>query len=94
MSPGGQSLTVADLARAGSALGDAIAGHRVVGREDRAVLVTTSVGLLLLALLAALFPRVMGWLLAGLLGWVGLVLAVRSTVQAWRARREADEEVG
>ena len=94
MSPGGQSLTVADLARAGSALGDAIAGHRVVGREDRAVLVTTSVGLLLLALLAALFPRVMGWLLAGLLGWVGLVLAVRSTVQACRARREADEEVG
>ena len=94
MSPGGQSLTVADLARAGSALGDAIAGHRVVGREDRVVLVTASAVLLVLALAAALLPRVMGWFLAGVLGWVGLVLAVRSTVQGWRARREADEEVG
>lgn len=94
MSPGGQSLTLADLARAGSALGDALAGRRVMGREDRVVLVTTAVVLLVCALTAALFPQVMGWFVAGLLGWVGLVLAVRSAVQAWRARSEVDEEVG
>ncbi len=82
----GQTLTLADVVRAGSALGDAIAGRRVVGREDRAVLSTTSIFLLLFALLAAFFPRVVGWTLALLLGWVGLVLAIRSAIQVWKAR--------
>ena len=94
MSPGGQSLTIADLARAGSVLGDAIAGRRVVGREDRVVLVTVAVLLLAFALLGALFPRALGWGLSGVVGWVGLVLAVRSASQAWRARREAKKDKG
>lgn len=91
MRSGGQSLTIADFARAGSAFGDAIAGHRVVGREDRAVLAAVSTLLILTAVVAVFFPRVIGWILAGLFGWVGLVLAVRSLAQAWRARREEEE---
>ncbi len=91
MSAGGQALTLADFARAGSAFGDAIAGHRVVGREDRVVLVTVAVLLLVVALSAALFPQVVGWIVGALLGWVGLVLAVRSSIQWWRARHEAPE---
>ena len=92
MSVGGQALTLADLARAGSAFGDALAGHRVLGREDRVVLATVSVLLLAFATAAAFFPRVIGWLLATLVGWVGLVLAVRSVAQWWRARRETPDE--
>jgi cardiolipin synthase len=88
---GGQSLTLADFARAGSALGDAIAGRRVLGREDRVVLVTVAILLLVIAALGAVFPQVLGWLLAGLFGWVGLVLAVRSVSQSWRARREPED---
>lgn len=84
--PGGQSLTLADLVRAGSSLGDAIAGRRVVGPEDRTVLSTLAVLLLGGALVAAFFPRFVGWTLAVLLGWFGLVLGVRSAVQVWRAR--------
>jgi cardiolipin synthase len=84
---GGQSLTIADLVRAGSALGDAIAGQRVLGREDRVTLWTAVIVLLVVAALAAFFPRAIGWALAAVFGWVGLTLAVRSAVQAWRARR-------
>lgn len=86
--PGGQALTLADFARAGSALGDAIAGQRALGKEDRRVLVTVAVLLLIPAVLGAFFPRALGWTVAFLLGWVGLVLAVRSAAQARRARRE------
>jgi cardiolipin synthase len=94
--PGGQGLTIADLARAGSALGDAIAGHRVVGREDRVVLGTVAVLLLVLAATGAFFPRVLGGAIAILFGWIGVVLAVRGMSQAYRARREmrAEDEDG
>jgi cardiolipin synthase len=91
--PGGQGLTIADLARAGSALGDAIAGHRVVGREDRVVLTTVAVLLLVVAATGAFFPRVLGWSVAVLFGWVGGVLAVRGVSQAYRARRERGTEL-
>jgi cardiolipin synthase A/B len=86
--PGAQNLTLADLVRAGSSLGDAIAGSRVLGREDRAVLVTLTVALLTGAVLLALFPRPLAWFLALILGWGGSVLAVRGLVQRSRARRE------
>ncbi len=88
----GQSLTLADLVRAGSALGDAIAGHRVVGREDRTLLGTAAAALLLLAIVSFFFPRLVGWSLAFVAGWVGLVLAVRGLVQAWQARRRESDE--
>ena len=87
----GKTLTFADVVRAGSALGDAIAGRRVVGREDRAVLSTTSFLLLAFAVLAAFFPRAVGWALAGLVGWVGVVLAIRSGIQVYKARRGRGE---
>jgi len=87
---GGQVLTLADLVRAGSSLGDAIAGHRVVGREDRTALTTVAVLLLAMAALGAFFPRVVGWGVAVLTGWLGLVLAVRTGVQLWRARHEGE----
>ncbi len=91
-SGGAQSLTLADLVRAGTALGDAIAGHRVIGREDRTLLGTVATLLLLCAVFAFFFPRLVGWTLAAITGWVGLVLAVRGIAQAWRARRESDTD--
>jgi uncharacterized membrane protein HdeD (DUF308 family) len=91
MTSGGQSLTIADIARAGSAFGDAIAGHRVVGREDRVALATVAVLLIVASAIALVFPQVVGWILGGLLGWVGLVLGVRSVAQAWRAGRGEEE---
>jgi len=80
------------LVRAGSSLGDAIAGHRALGREDRTVLGTAAGMILLLALLAAFFPWIVGWFVAFVAGWFGIVLGVRSLAQARRARRERDLE--
>jgi hypothetical protein len=66
-----------------------------VGPEDRAVLWTVAIALIILALGAGFFPSGAGVVLAVLFGWVGLVLLIRSGVQAWRARRgEETEEVG
>jgi cardiolipin synthase A/B len=86
--PGAQTLTLADLVRAGSSLGEAIAGSRVIGREDRTVLGTLTVVLLAGSILLALFPRALAWTLAVILGWMGGVLAIRGIAQRTRARRE------
>jgi cardiolipin synthase A/B len=91
-SSGAQTLTLADLVRAGSSLGDAIAGHRVVGREDRALLAALSVALLTAALLAAIFPRTVAWTAAVMMGWMGSVLAIRGILQFLKARQRAREE--
>lgn len=93
--PGGSTgFRMADLARLGTALGFAIAGQRVLGREDRTALGTSAAVILALAVLIAVFPRVAAWSAAGLLGWLGLVLAVRAVIQARRARQVERELAG
>jgi uncharacterized membrane protein HdeD (DUF308 family) len=74
--------------RAGSVFGSAIAGHRPLGREDRTLLGTVSAVTLLFALLFALFPSVLGWAIAVLLGWLGIVTGVRAFMEAREARLE------
>lgn len=85
---GSAGWSMADLVRAGSALGDAIAGRRVLGREDRTVLGTVAVFLLVLAVISALVPSWVGWFLAVVLGWLGAVTGVRALIQARQARTE------
>jgi cardiolipin synthase len=79
---------LADLMRAGSVFGTAIAGHRPLGREDRTLLGTVSAIMLVFALLFAFFPNVLGWTIAVLLGWVGIVTGLRAFVEARGARLE------
>jgi cardiolipin synthase len=86
-SMGGGSFRFSDVVRAGSLFGDALAGHRPLGREDRTVLGTVAVLILPLAVLAAIFPRVAGWVLAVLLAWFGGTAGVRAALEARRARR-------
>lgn len=92
--PGGSTgFRIADLARLGTALGAAIAGQRVLGREDRTALGTTAILILVTAGLMAIFPRTAAWTLAAILGWLGLVVGVRASVQARQARR-MEREMG
>ncbi len=88
---GSTAWRVADLVRAGSTLGDALAGRRTLGREDRAVLGTAATLVLVMAALSAIFPWVVGLLLAVVAGWFGIVLGVRALIQTRRARREEEE---
>ncbi|MEJ2540265.1 MAG: phospholipase D-like domain-containing protein, partial [Gemmatimonadota bacterium] len=85
---GSGGFRLSDVVRAGSIFGDALAGHRPLGREDRTVLGTVAVIIVPLAVLAALFPRVAGWILAVLLGWFGGTAGVRAALEARRARRK------
>ncbi len=92
---GGQGATglhLADLVRAGSVLGDSLAGHRTLGREDRTLLGTAAGLVLLIALVAGFFPQWVGWSLAFLMGWFGIVLGVRAMAQTRQAWREEDAE--
>jgi cardiolipin synthase A/B len=84
-------LTMASVVRAGDALGDALAGNRTLGREDRTVLGTVSVAVLTVAAVAALAPVVVGWAVAVLAGWIGVTTGIRAYVQALRARAEESE---
>lgn len=85
-SPG--RLTMASVVRASEILGDALAGNRTLGREDRTVLGTLSIAVLLVAVVAALAPTLVGYLIATLAGWIGLNTGIRAYLQARRARAE------
>jgi Flp pilus assembly protein TadB len=83
---GSTGSRIADLVRAGSTLGNAIAGRRTLGREDRALLGTLAVALLLVTVLAFFFPVAVAGVVAVLCGWLGLVIGVRVVVQRRAAR--------
>jgi cardiolipin synthase len=81
-------LRIASFVRASASLGDALAGNRALGREDRTMLGTLSVMVLVPALVAALFPVVVGWVVAITAAWFAVILGVRAFLQARRARAE------
>ncbi|MEK9509274.1 phospholipase D-like domain-containing protein [Gemmatimonadota bacterium Y43] len=83
---GSTGWRIADFVRAGSIFGDALAGHRPLGREDRTVLGTVSIGALVLAALFAFVPQVAGWFLAFVLAWLGITGGARAFLAARRAR--------
>ncbi len=84
---------MASVVRASEVLGDALAGNRTLGREDRTVLGMMSVVVLVFAVVAALAPTVVGYALALVAGWIGLTTGTRAWLQARRARaREREAE--
>jgi hypothetical protein len=85
---GSRRLTMASVVRAGEVLGDALAGNRTLGREDRTVLGTLSIAVIALAAVAAIVPSVVGWTVAVVAGWIGITTGIRAMVQARRARAE------
>jgi len=84
----GSGLRIADVVRAGTTLGDALAGSRSLGREDRTVLGTVAGTLLIVGAATATFPRLAGWTLGVILVWLGLTMGVRALAEARRARLE------
>lgn len=80
-------VTLASLVRAREALGSALAGNRRLGREDRTMLGTLSFAILVFAVLAALLPTLVGWVVATIAGWLALTTGVRAFLQARSARR-------
>jgi cardiolipin synthase A/B len=83
----GRRWHLAQLLRAGTSFSGAIAGHRTLGREERSVLGTVSILLLVAALLLVLLPKIVAWTAAAGLGWLGLVTAVRALAHRRRAQK-------
>ena len=81
-------ITLAPLVRAGAALGEALAGDRTLGREDRTVLGTVSVMIGALAMLAWFFPTAVGWIVWAVAAWFAVTTGIRAYLQARRARAE------
>ena len=81
-------LSLASMVRAGESLGDALAGNRALGREDRTVLGLLSAAVLTVALISAIFPTMIGVIVAFVAAWLGIVTAARAYGQAVRARAE------
>jgi cardiolipin synthase len=69
---------VGRVARASSVLGRALVGQRLVGREDRSWIVIIAVGMLGLAVLGLIAPRLLAWPLAFLLFWLGIASLIRA----------------
>ena len=86
--PGSTRWRLTDLVRVGSTFGDAIAGRRTLPREDRTVLGTVAILVLMIAGISAVFPWIVGWFVAIVSGWFGIVLGFRALHHARRARKE------
>ena len=91
-SPDQGGWRISDLVRAGSTLGNAIAGRRLLEREARTVLGTTAAIMIGFALLAAFFPRAVAWTSAAILGWLGAAAGGRAWAETRRARSGASPE--
>lgn len=66
------------IARAGSVLGRALLGQRLVGREDSGWIALIAFFLLAWAVAGFLAPRLLAWPLAFVLFWLGMASLVRA----------------
>jgi hypothetical protein len=77
---------LAQLVRAGVSFSDALAGHRTLGPEDRAILGTVAIIAISSAVVVGFFPLQFGWALALVLAWVGIVMGFRAVWHRFRAQ--------
>lgn len=89
---GPSRLTLASVVRAGEALGDALSGNRTLGREDRAVVGTVSIAVLVIAVASAIFPAVIGYAVAVFAAWFGISTGFRALRDARRARQDEESD--
>lgn len=79
--------TVGRLARAGSVLGRALLGQRMIGREDVGWVAAVAVLLILLSVLGFWVPRLLAWPLAFLFFWIGVGSLLRGLPRRGPDRR-------
>src|SRR5262249_38424394 len=76
--PGGggraRSGAAAGAIRVANAVGAAVTNHRVIGQAEARLLMASGLGLLVIAIVAVLWPRVLAVPLSALALWVGLAL--------------------
>jgi phosphatidylserine/phosphatidylglycerophosphate/cardiolipin synthase-like enzyme len=83
---GSSTRVLTDVARMGSVISSAVAGHRTLGRAEARSLVSFGVLLLALAVVAILLPRLVAYPLAAVLGWAAALLLWRAARLRWPRR--------
>jgi cardiolipin synthase len=96
---GSAGRAAAGAVSVGSALGAALTNRRVLGRAEAGLLATVSLAALALALVAAVFPRVVAWPLAVLAAWLGIAwllkaVALRRPWRRWRRSPPPEDRRG
>jgi cardiolipin synthase len=86
---GSSSRAAAGALRLVNTVGAAIGDRRVLGSADAGLLPPAALLLIVLAVLAAIWPRLVAWPLALIALWVGISLLLR-----WRKLKRARERVG
>lgn len=74
---GSSSRAAAGALRIANSIGAAISNRRVLGPAETAPLLTGGIVLLALAVVAVVWPRLLAWPLALLVGWIGASLVAR-----------------
>ena len=82
--PGSAGRAAAGAVSIGSAVGAAMTGRRVLGPAEARIMGAAGVALLVLALLATIWPRVIAVPLSIIAAWLGVTLLLR----AWTLHRE------
>jgi cardiolipin synthase len=85
---GSSSRAAASALRIANSMGAAFSSHRVLGDTTSGPLLTGTLVLTVLAIVAALWPAWIGWPFAVLAGWLALNLAIRG----WRQRQQAEPD--
>jgi cardiolipin synthase len=88
--PGSAGRAAAGVVSIGSAVGAAMTGHRVLGPAEARIMGTAGLTLLVLAVLALIWPRVIAVPLAVIALWVAVNLLVRA--RALRRARTSQPE--
>ena len=81
---GSAGRAAAGALRIGNALGSALTARRVLGPAERRLMVPGGLLLVLLAVVGALWPRVLAWPLAALCAWLGSALLWRPSASGGR----------
>jgi cardiolipin synthase len=76
--PGSAGRAAAGVVSIGSAVGAAMTGHRVLGPAEARIMGTAGLTLLVLALLALIWPRVIAVPLAAIALWVAVSVLIRA----------------
>jgi len=80
-------LRLSQVVRAGAQFGEALAGNRILGPEDRAVLGTVATLLFILTVALVVIPKIVAWSLAVIIGWIWLIMTVRVVSARLKVRK-------
>jgi cardiolipin synthase len=80
---GSSSRAAASALRIANTVGAALTERRVLGDTETGALISTSLGLAVLAVVSVLWPAVIGWPVAAFAAW----FAMNTGIRAWQLRR-------